>query len=170
MSCSLPSIAQLGWALLFLLGSWSWAEEADPPVPRGSLPRTGSLSWDALPWALPLPGAKVPALLRSSPPSAKRCGGQFSMSKLGSLFTQGHGKVKAENWGHSGGQRGRKWSVIRKCSQTVMKRVACQVDRGRSEREALCVVGKIGRSVVPVCPRFGRGLTVFSNGYPTKVE
>ena len=59
-SMSLPSMAQLGWALLFLLGSWRSVEEG---LPR---PRTGSL-----PWAPPLPGAEVAEPLQGSPPSAR---------------------------------------------------------------------------------------------------
>lgn len=57
---SLPSMAQLGWALLFLLGSWSSVEEGLP------LPRTGSL-----PWVPPLPGVEVAELLQGSPPSVR---------------------------------------------------------------------------------------------------
>lgn len=61
---SLPNMAQLGWALLFLLGSWSSVEGLP-------LPRIGSLAWDTLPWAAPLPGAEVAELLHGSPPSVK---------------------------------------------------------------------------------------------------
>ncbi len=64
-SISLPSMAQLGWALLFLLGSWSSVEEGLP------LPRADSLPWDTLPWAPPLPGAEVAELLQGSPPSVR---------------------------------------------------------------------------------------------------
>lgn len=64
-SISLPSMAQLGWALLFLLGSWSSVEEGLP------LPRAGSLPRDTLPWAPPLPGAEVAELLQGSPPSVR---------------------------------------------------------------------------------------------------
>lgn len=59
-SMLLPSMAQLGWALLFLLGSWSSVEEGLP------LPRAGSL-----PWAPPLLGAEVAELLQGSPPSVR---------------------------------------------------------------------------------------------------
>lgn len=64
-SISLPRMAQLGWALLFLLGSWSSVEEGLP------LPRAGSLPWENLPWVPPLPRAEVAEVLQGSPPSVR---------------------------------------------------------------------------------------------------
>lgn len=58
-------MAQLGWALLFLLGSWSSVGE------ELLLPRTGSPAWDSRPPAAPLPGAEVEELLHGSPPSVR---------------------------------------------------------------------------------------------------
>lgn len=92
-SISLPSMAQLGWALLFLLGSWSSVEEGPP------LPRAGSLPWDSLPWAPPLPGAEVEEPLQGSPPSVRDVlrSGPLTNSQQGSSgFTKVTGRSRLQ--------------------------------------------------------------------------
>lgn len=99
-SMLLPSMAQLGWALLFLLGSWSSVEEGLP------LPRAGSL-----PWAPPLPGAVVDEPLQGSPPSARdalHSGPPTKQPPGGSSgFTKVTGEVKTPNDTHGSKGRGK---------------------------------------------------------------
>lgn len=93
---SLPNMAQLGWALLFLLGSWSSVEGLP-------LPRIASLAWDTLPWATPLPGAEVAELLHGSPPSVKDVPTKIHQGSQGGQDTK---RVKGETH-RSKGIRGR---------------------------------------------------------------
>lgn len=100
-------MAQLGWALLFLLGSCSSVEEG---LPR---PRAGSLPWGNLPWAPPLPGAEVAESLQGSPPSVRdvlHSGPPTSIHQGSSGFTKVTGRSRLQMIERKGiltGQKGK---------------------------------------------------------------
>lgn len=103
---SLPNMAQLGWALLFLLGSWSSVKEGPP------LPRIASLPRNTLPSEAPLPGAEVADLLHGSPPSEKdalHSGPLTNIHQRSSGFTRmtGKSRLQERKRGKLSGQKGK---------------------------------------------------------------
>lgn len=115
----LPSMAQLGWALLFLLGSWSSVEEGLP-----------------LPWAPPLLGAEVAELLQGSPPSVKDALHSGPPTKTG---IRGHqGSQRSQEGQDSKRQKGDTHRSERKRSDKNQERVHSDQ---LAEGEESCILG-----------------------------